>query len=118
MKTFAAYDFYIQLAILIAGIIIESIGIFGGAFYFVVGIPQLVSFLIRVLQPGKKSLLYIIYGILILPVWISLLLVFGLKVHPDITEMLLMILIGALFYSPVMAVIYIYDNYRTYKSYQ
>jgi hypothetical protein len=118
MKTFARYDFYIQLAILVAGFVTESMGVFGGAFYFVVGIPQFVSFLIRALQPEKKSVLYIIYGILILPVWISLLLVVGLKVHPDIAELLLLILIGALFYSPVMAVIYIYDNYRLYKSYK
>ncbi|MDQ0064139.1 hypothetical protein [Chryseobacterium lathyri] len=118
MKTFAKYDFYIQLVILVAGIIIESIGAFGGAFYFVVGIPQFVSFLIRAFQPGKKSVLYTIYGILILPVWISLLLVFGLKVHPDIAELLLIVLVASLFYSPVMAVIYIYDNYRLYKSYK
>jgi len=118
MKTFAKYDFYIQLVILAAGIIIESTGIFGGAFYFVVGIPQFVSFLIRAFQPEKKSVLYTIYGILILPVWVSLLLVFGLKMHPEIAELLLLILMGALFYSPVMAVIYIYDNFRLYKSYK
>lgn len=104
---------------LVLGILIVSFE--GNAiilFYYVVGGSQLISFFIRAFLPEKKSVLYIIYGVLILPVWVSLMITFGLKVHSGFSELMLFILIGALIYSPVMAVLYIYDNYSVYKSYK
>lgn len=104
---------------LVIGVLIASLGgyIFL-LFYYVTGGAQLISFLIRLFLPIKKSVFYIIYGLLIVPVWISMLLIYSSDADYNISHALMPVLIAALFYSPVMAVVYIYDNYRVYKSYE
>lgn len=120
MKTFAKNDFYFQIFVLIAGAlsIIIGIGLGYGAvlFYFVVGIPQLISFLIKAFQNIKKSLSYIIYGIFIIPVWISWLVILGFSNNNDVTNFFGYILLASAFYSPFLAIVYVYDVYEFYKS--
>lgn len=109
MKAFAKYDFYIQLLFFGAAVLAAlSAGIL--YFYFVTGIPQLISFAIRAFQKGKKSIRYIIYGIFIIPVWISLLIVYIFKNNHDIINFFGYILILSLFYSPILALFYVFDN--------
>ncbi|WNI38234.1 hypothetical protein [Chryseobacterium sp. SG20098] len=117
MKTFAKYDYYIQLFFTIIG---PQAFIFGGLsgfvlFYFIVGIPQLVSFLIKLFFKTKKSALYIAYGIVIVPVWIIVTILFTEKHINDFFGYVLMV---ALLYSPVMAAAYVYDCYTTYEPYK
>ncbi|MDQ0595137.1 hypothetical protein QFZ37_003506 [Chryseobacterium ginsenosidimutans] len=120
MKTFAKNDYYIQFYILIAGLVSIIIGLELGygifLFYFVVGIPQLISFFIRAFQETKKSLRYIIYGFFIMPVWISWLAVLGFNNNNDVTNFFGYILVASVFYSPLLAILYVYDTYRVYKS--
>jgi hypothetical protein len=120
MKTFAKNDFHIQLCILIIGLlsIIIGIGLDYGIllFYFVVGIPQLISFLIKAFQKTDKSPRYIIYGFFIMPVWISWLVILGLNNNSDVTNFFGFILVLSGFYSPVLAIVYVYDSYKFYKS--
>lgn len=117
MKTFATIDFYIQLAMLVLGVFMASLGGYAVLlFYYVAGGAQLISFLIRLFLPIKKSVLYIIYGILIIPVWISILLTYVSDADYDISQFCGPVLFASLFYSPLMAVMYIYDNYRVYQS--
>lgn len=119
MKTFLKNDFYFQLFFLIAGVFSAIIGCFFDfgimLFYFVVGIPQLISFSIRAFNKDRKSIIYITYGIFILPVWMSLLIIFGLQNEYGITNFLGTILIISLIYSPVIAMFYVYDAYETSK---
>lgn len=119
MKTLATIDFYIQLAMLVLGVFMAG---FGGyavfLFYYVTGGAQLISFLIRLFLPIKKSVLYIIYGILIMPVWASILLIYVSDADHDISQFCGPVLFASLFYSPLMAVMFIYDYYRVYESYQ
>ncbi|KFF19130.1 hypothetical protein [Chryseobacterium sp. JM1] len=118
MRTFVIIDFYIQLIMLMIGMVLAG---FGGynflLFYYVTGGAQLISFLIRLFLPIKKSVFYIIYGILIIPVWTSVLLKYTSGADYDVSQILMSVLFASLFYSPVMAMIYIYDYYNVYKSY-
>ncbi|WP_223605637.1 hypothetical protein [Chryseobacterium sp. OSA05B] len=115
MRTFVAIDFYIQLVMLMIGILLASFqGYAALLFYYVTGGTQLISFLIRLFLPVRKSVFYIIYGILIIPVWISILLTYT---DYNISQFFYQVLFASLFYSPVMAVMYIYDYYSVYKSY-
>jgi hypothetical protein len=120
MKTFAKNDFYIQFYVLMAGLVSIIIGIGLGygifLFYFVVGIPQLISFLIKAFQETEKSLTYIIYGFFIIPVWVSWLAVLGFNNNNDVTNFFGYILIASVFYSPILAIVYVYDSYKLYKS--
>lgn len=122
MKTFAKNDFYIQLSFLVIGLITVFLGIvvFENATvflsYFIVGIPQLISFIIRAFQEIKKSWLYIVYGILIIPVWISWLIILAFNNNNEVTNFFGYILITSIFYSPFLAVVYVYDAYEFYKS--
>lgn len=120
MKTFAKNDFYIQLCILIAGLLSIIIGIILGygafLFYFVVGIPQLISFIIKAFQDTKKSLGYIVYGFFIIPVWIAWLVILGFNNNNDVTNFFGYILLASAFYSPVLAILYAYDSYIFFKS--
>lgn len=120
MKTFAKYDFYVQLLILITGIIsiftMDNSFIEGVSFYFIVGIPQMISYIIKALFLKEKSVLFIIYGIFIIPIWISLLLLIlfqsqGIKAY----ELFIIIPFFGLFYSPVLALVYIFDSYKLYQ---
>lgn len=120
MKTFVKNDFYIQLCCLIIGLLSICIGFIEGygalLFYFVVGIPQLISFLLKIFQKRKKSVPYIIYGIFIIPVWVSILFIFIFKNNNTVTNFFGYILIAALIYSPFLAFLYVYDNYKAYQS--
>jgi hypothetical protein len=119
MKNWITYDYYIQLSCLIIGIIVAFVGIFLGVgfmpFYFIVGIPQLISFLVKTFYQKKKSVVYIIYGIGIIPVWFSIA-VIGLNQHNDITNFFGFILIASLIYSPVLAGLYTYETYKIHQS--
>jgi len=120
MKTFAKNDYYIQLSFLLIGLILTllDITIFKKGlvflFYFIVGIPQLISFVIRAFQETKKSLRYVVYGVFIIPVWISWLIILGFNTNNDITNFFGVILIASVFYSPVLAIVYVYDIYKLY----
>lgn len=120
MKEFSKIDYNVQVYFLIVGIAV-SILLFtvGGfiLFYFIVGIPQLISFLIKAFQKTKKSYRYIVYGIFILPVWISWIMVFVFEDNKAISDVFGVIILAAFFYSPVLAGVYIYDNYKIYKSF-
>lgn len=121
MKEFTRNDYYIQVFLIIAGIVISIVGMnYWGfmAFYFVVGIPQLISFLIRLFIISGKSTGYIIYGIAIIPVWVSMLMITICKQNNDITNFFGYILIAALLYSPLMALLYVYDSYKIYQFYK
>ncbi|KAB1230916.1 hypothetical protein [Chryseobacterium viscerum] len=121
MKTFTKYDYFIQLIILIVCIV--------GAvmrykdwkfieFYFVVGGVQLISYLIRLFLKLKQSSEFRVYGLTVMPVWICLLLV-DQKIYNEFTMALMGIfLILALFYTPIMAILYVYDCYNTYEPYK
>jgi hypothetical protein len=117
MKTFAKYDFYIQLLILIIGIIsifiMDNSSIGGLSFHFIVGISQLISYIIKLFFKEEKSILFIIYGIFILPIWISLLLLILFK--SQAYNLLITIPFLGLFYSPVLALVYIFDTYKFYQ---
>ncbi|UKB81114.1 hypothetical protein [Chryseobacterium sp. MEBOG07] len=117
MKTFTKYDYYIQLFFIIIGPQAFIIGGLSGfiLFYFIVGIPQLISFLIKLFLGTKKSVSYIMYGIVIVPVWIIVMILFTEKNLNDFFGYALM---AALLYSPVMAVVYVYDCYNTYEPYK
>ncbi len=120
MKTFAKNDFYFQIFVLIAGVLSIIIGIRLGygafLFYFVVGIPQLISFCIKAFQETRKSLGYIVYGFFIIPVWISWLVILGFNNNNDVTNFFGYILLASAFYSPFLAIVYVYDAYKFYKS--
>lgn len=120
MKNFAKNDYYIQLCVLIAGLFSILIGIILGygafLFYFIVGIPQLISFCIKAFRHTKKSLSYIVYGIFIIPVWVSWMVILGFSNNNDITIFFGYILIAAAFYSPFLAIFYVYDAYELYQS--
>jgi cobalamin biosynthesis protein CobD/CbiB len=114
MKTFLKYDFYCQFFFLIVGILAA---IFEGIpfFYFIVGISQLISFLIRIFQKSRKSVLYIFYGVLILPVWLALLFIICFEKN-DITSYAWFVLILSFVYSPILAAFYLYECYENYES--
>lgn len=119
MKEFAKNDYYIQIFFVIVGIAISAIGFQTWAivaFYFIAGVPQLISFLLRLFINERKSIVYIIYGITILPVWISILALILLQQNNDLTDFFGFILFSALFYSPVMALLYVYDTYNQYNN--
>ncbi len=118
MKKFIRYDYYIQLFFLILGpLVCITEGLSGLIlFYFIIGIPQLISYLIRLFLSIKKTPFNYVYGILIIPVWISVLLIAIFKIGNDITEIPSIIMMMAIFYSPVLAVFYVYECYSMYKS--
>ncbi|SHG52778.1 hypothetical protein SAMN05421866_0726 [Chryseobacterium oranimense] len=117
MKTFAKYDFYIQLLILIIGIIsiftMDNSFIGGLSFHFIVGISQLISYIIKLFFKEEKSILFIIYGVFIMPIWISLLLLVIFK--SQAYNLLLVIPFFGVYYSPILALVYIFDAYKFYQ---
>ncbi|MGH1518020.1 hypothetical protein [Chryseobacterium sp. JK1] len=118
MKTFVKYDFYIQLFFLILwplGAILS--GMEGWMmFYFIVGIPQLISFIIKICLKIKISPLFLIYGMTIMPVWISLLLLQIIGIDHKIMEIPGCIVIMAFFYSPFMGLLYVIESHNLYES--
>lgn len=122
MKTFAKNDFYFQLTIFVIISITIIISLLIGnekliwLFYFGVGISQLISYLIRCTYSYKKSLIFKIYGCLILPVFLSLILLVISGSMDDICAIFMIIPLFSLYYSPVLAIIYVYDIYQIYQS--
>lgn len=118
MEKFIKYDYYAQLFFLILGPQAFIIGGFSGLilFYFIVGIPQLISYLIRLFLSIKKTPFYYAYGILIIPVWISIILVVIFKMGNAVTEIPSVIVMMAFFYSPLLALFYVDECRHLYKS--
>ncbi|MDN3692219.1 hypothetical protein QWZ06_08060 [Chryseobacterium tructae] len=117
MKKFVKYDYYAQLSFSVIAVIATIWGFRAWgfmAFYFIIGIPQLISFLVRLFMKTKKSILYIIYGITILPVWLSMLFIIVFQGNNNVTNFFGFILILALIYSPIMALLYIHETYSLY----
>jgi hypothetical protein len=126
MKTFFKYDYYLQITFLIAysiGFLINwlfnLVTIYLLYFYFIVGGIQLISYLLRALMDYPKDWFYKVYGISILSVWTILLLICigSMKDMEIITEFCLMILVAALYYSPILALGYIFYLYQTNSKY-
>ena len=83
------------------------------SFYFVIGGVQLISYLIRLMVKYPKNWMYILYGILIMPIWLIL---FYETQIGEIEGFFFCLLFFSLFYSPFLAVLYVFYNYKTYKS--
>lgn len=125
MKKFFVIDFWVQLSVFIAVTIYLLIKYFAFNkdnewifFHFIVGGTQLFSFFIKSFSNYKKSILFKIYTITILPIWLSLLFIFPFGNINSIAYVLLMILIFGIFSSPISAVLYIIESYLTYKNQQ
>lgn len=119
MKNFIKYDLYVQLFFLIIGCLGIAIKGWDGwiLFYLIVGIPQLISFFIKIFLKIKISRLFLIYGIAILPVWISILFIITIGAdYPITTTPAYIILMAAFFYSPFMALLYIIESHNLYQS--
>ncbi|SFT34338.1 hypothetical protein SAMN05421857_0210 [Chryseobacterium formosense] len=112
MKTFLKIDYYLQLTVffgyLVIGILYQLIenNLFSVwfNFYFVVGGVQLVSYLLKVMIRFCTDLFIKIYGILILPIWIYLLLN---KINFPL-DLFSFIPVTGIFLSPIMAVAYLF----------
>jgi hypothetical protein len=121
MKTFFKYDFYFQCIIFIAYIIgwliIEHYDLISEnyflSFYHIIGGAQLLSYLIRFGLKYPKNLMYIVYGILIIPVWLIYL--YDIQIE-KVGGIFFYILFSGFFYSPLLAISYIIYTYITYKS--
>lgn len=124
MKTFARNDYYVQLTILIVISSIVLIALINGnekiiyLFYFGIGISQTVSYLIRSFYKYKKSLIFKIYGYLILPIFPSLILLFVCGNINILAGIFIIVPILSLFYSPVLAILYLIDCYQTMLKFQ
>lgn len=124
MKTFFKYDYYFQLILLITISFAVKIGLLIGEekliylFYFGVGISQLISYFIRSSYKYEKSILFKLYGFLIIPIFPCLLGLILFGNNNEIAAICIVIPALSLLYSPVMAVVYLYDNYKTYKKCQ
>ncbi len=118
MKAFLRNDHYIQLSIFLAAGCIALTGLLIGkerlilVFYFGVGFSQLISYCIRLSYKYEKSLIFKIYGFLIIPIFPSLLALYFLG-NWEIGFLFLIIPMLSVFYSPVMAGLYLFDNYKT-----
>ncbi|KIC63732.1 hypothetical protein [Chryseobacterium taiwanense] len=121
MKAFLKYDFYFQSTIFIAYIIgwlvIEHYDLifenYFLLFYHVMGGIQLLSYLIRLGLKYPKNLMYILYGIFIIPVW---LIYFYDSQIEKVGEIFFYILFFGFIYSPFLAISYIIYTYIAYKS--
>lgn len=118
MKSFAKYDLYIQIFFIVIGFIVTIIKGLDGwiLFYFIVGIPQLISFVIKIFLKIKISPLFLIYGIAILPVWISIVILKIIGTDHQLTDIFSCIIMMAFFYSPFMVLLYVFENHNLYKS--
>lgn len=111
MKTFLKIDNYVQITVFFGYIIfalINSLLHNGFAqvwfkFYFVVGGFQLASYFIKIILGFWKDLFIKIYGIMILPIWLVLLLE---KCYITIDALFIIPFYGLLT-SPVMAFFYL-----------
>lgn len=111
MKTFLKIDYYVQITVFFGYIIfalINSLLQNGFAqvwfkFYFVVGGFQLISYLLRIIVGCWTDLFMKVYGIMILPIWLVLLLE---KCYITIDALFIIPFYGLLT-SPVMAFFYL-----------
>lgn len=118
MKNFIKYDLFVQTFFLIAGCLVTIIEGWEGwiLFYFIVGIPQLISFLVKIFLKIKTSPLFLIYGIAILPVWISIVILKTIGIDYQVTDIPVCIIMMAFFYSPFMALLYVIESHNLYNS--
>lgn len=119
MKTFIICDFYLQILFLISGIVsaFTCESYFQGIpFYFIVGFPQLISYIIKLFLDVERSSISFIYGFFIIPIWICLTLnmFFGEYSH-ELNNILMIVPFYGLFYSPILAILYIIYCYKLYK---
>ena len=119
MKIFFKIDFYLQVLIfigMVSYLIFEYItanflkNLF--YFYYIVGGFQIFSFFIRIFLKYKKSKSYKIYGILLIPVWITLLLSIFLQgknidlgIFNQMGVIFYLMLYSAFFYAPILSMI-------------
>jgi len=119
MKTFAKNDFYFQLTIFAIILITVIMVLLAGnekiiwLFYFGIGISQLVSYLIRCSYNYKKSLIFKIYGYLILPIFLSFILLAICGGNDSVAQYFIVIPVLSFFYSPILAFLYLIDCYQT-----
>jgi len=120
MKTFFKYDYYFQSIIfityIIGWLIIKHYNLifenYFLLFYHVIGGAQLLSYLIRLGIKYPKNLMYVLYGILIIPIWLTYL--YDIQIG-KVGGILFYILFLGFFYSPLLAITYIIYTYITYK---
>lgn len=132
MKIFFKIDFYLQVLIfigMVSYLIFEYItanflkNLF--YFYYIVGGFQIFSFFIRIFLNYKKSKSYKIYGILLIPVWITLLLSIFLQgknvdlgIFNQLGMLFYLMLYSAFFYAPILSVIYLFDIKQNIEKYE
>lgn len=118
MKKFVKYDLYVQLFFLIVGCLVTIIKGWDGwiLFYFIVGIPQLISFFVKIFLKIRISSLFLIYGVTIVPVWISIVILKIVGSDYQVTGIPVCIVMMAFFYSPFMALLYVFESHNLYKS--
>lgn len=94
-------------------------------FYYIVGGFQILSFIIRHFLNYNKSRFFKIYGILLIPVWITFLLSIFLQVKNidlgilnQLGVIFYLMLYSAFFYAPILSVIYIFDIKQNIKDYE
>lgn len=121
MKTILKYDYFLQLTVLILSVSwlsVDLIFLKGYNFFWfypLVGLTQLFSFIVRLFIPYKKTSLFILYGIIIMPVWIAIFLVLAFNLQEAVVSPMLLLMIAALFLSPPMAILYVLDCRAVYK---
>lgn len=116
MKIKNKIDFYVQATILIASLIALIIFLFAESvyilsLYFVVGIPQAISYLIRLFLFKHKTILMIVYGLLVMPLWILIILMSG-ELGSGVLLMDVYLFLN-FFISPLMAIFYVIDYWYT-----
>lgn len=122
MKTFLKIDYHLQLSIFLVASCIVLVSLLVGeeklifVFYFGVGFSQLISYCIKMFYKYEKSIIFKIYGFLIIPIFLSLLGLYLFGNCNGIASFCLIIPALSIFYSPVMAILYLYDSYKIYKS--
>ena len=123
MKTFFKIDAWLQMPLCIIALILLPVALFLNQklityIYLVTGLVQLCSFLIRLMLPYPKSKLYKLYGWLMMPVWIMLLLFMlnTANVGWPLGLLVLIYMVAALFFSPIIAIAYAQDCWSVYKA--
>jgi hypothetical protein len=123
MKRFFKTDFYIQACTVICAVmLLPVVYLYASNYllllYLAVGLIQLISYLIRLSMHYKKTPLFRLYGIFMIPVWLALLMgITALSLQSEsLTTICLWVLLAALFFSPIMAIIYALDCRKVYKA--
>lgn len=123
MKTFFKIDAWLQMPLSIIALILLPVALFLDQelliyIYLVTGLVQLCSFLIRLMLPYPKSKLFKLYGWLMMPVWLVLLLFMlnATNVGWPLGMLVLLYMAAAVFFSPILAIAYAQDCWRVYKA--